>query len=57
MLISGGNVFFDEDWNEHVSYGPWDIDLDDYKELEPYKDEILKVVNENVKFGCCGGCV
>ena len=57
VLVSGGCVCFDSNWQEDVSSGPWDIELDDYKELYPYKDEILKVVNENVKFGCCGGCV
>lgn len=56
-LVSGGCVYFDDDWKDYVSSGPWDIELDNYKELEPYKAEILKVVNKNVKFGCCGGCV
>ena len=56
-LVSGGCVYFDDDWKDYVSSGPWDIELDKYKELEPYKAEILKVVNKNVKFGCCGGCV
>lgn len=53
-LISGGCVWF-EDWDEHVSGGPWSIELPE--DLEEYRNEILKVVNENVRWGCCGGCV
>lgn len=41
---------------ESVKSGDWRISkLPD--DLEPYRDEILKVVNENVPHGCCGGCI
>lgn len=56
-LISGGSVSFDDDWNEMVITGPWSVDLHKFPELEQYKEEITKVVNENVSWGCCGGCV
>lgn len=55
-LISGGQCWFDADDNEVVEKGDWRIGLlpDD---LEQYRDEILRVVNENVEHGCCGGCI
>ena len=54
-LTSGGHCYFDDEWNEHVGSGPWSIDLDPrYAELE---DEILEVINSNIPWGCCGGCL
>ena len=54
-LTSGGHCYFDDEWNDHVEYGPWSIDLDPrYAELE---DEILEVINSNISWGCCGGCL
>lgn len=58
-LESGGCVSFTEDYDEIVTIGEWRLS-DTFKlqkELEPYKEEILKVINENVPLGCCGGCV
>ena len=60
-LISGGSVWFDSHWCEHVEEGPW-LDICDfylfetYPELKQYKTELLKMINENVPHGCCGGC-
>ena len=54
-LTSGGHCYFDDEWNDHVTDGPWSIDLDPrYAELE---DEILEVINSNIPWGCCGGCL
>ena len=54
-LSSGGNAGFDDEWNDIVTQGPWQIELDPkYKEL---KDEILDVINDNIPWGCCGGCL
>lgn len=54
-LTSGGHCYFDDEWNDHVESGPWSIDLDPrYAELE---DEILEVINSNIPWGCCGGCL
>lgn len=54
-LHSGGGVYFDEDWNETVTSGRWSITLPD--DLEPLRDEIEECINENIPYGCCGGCV
>lgn len=53
-LRSGGGITNDY---EEVIEGPWEVDLEDYPDLEPYKKEITDVVNENVGYGCCGGCI
>ena len=37
--------------------GDWEIILEEYPELKPYKEEITRVVNDNVVHGCCGGCI
>lgn len=57
-LCSGGSVSFDEDWNLTVEEGRWTID--EYylpEEIKQYKEEIEDVVNDNVEYGCCGGCI
>jgi hypothetical protein len=54
-LESGGSVSFGKDWDEHVTDGPWGIDCS--PDLEPYREEIKRLVNDNVDQGCCGGCV
>lgn len=54
-LCSGGSVSFDDDWSECVTEGEWTVSVPD--ELVKYQNEIEEVVNENVLYGCCGGCV
>lgn len=55
---SGGRVWFDSDWGEHVDSGRWYIDETEIPEqFRKYYDEIDAVFNENVPHGCCGGCV
>lgn len=56
-LDSGGSVGFDDGWNAHVDEGKWDITdwpKDFPEELKPY---VIRLVNKNVPWGCCGGCV
>lgn len=55
---SGGSVSFDNNWLECVGSGRWIIseyDLPD--EYKCYTEEIDEVFNQNVPYGCCGGCV
>lgn len=56
-MISGGCIMRDENWNMWSEQGDWEIDLEEHPELEPYREEITRVVNENVEQGCCGGCI
>lgn len=54
-MCSGGNVWFDDEWCEHVKSGEWSVSVPEkYANL---KDDIERCVNENVEHGCCGGCV
>ena len=54
-LLSGGNIWFDDDWRDHTEYGEWSVNVPD--ELNKYRNQITDVVNENVPQGCCGGCI
>ena len=54
-LCSGGSVWFDDDWSEHVEEGPWSVDVPEF--LTKYRQEIEDLVNENIPCGCCDGCV
>ena len=57
-LVSGGRVWFDESWADHVEEGPWRIDMSSLPpELLQYTEQITALVNEHVPHGCCGGCV
>ena len=54
-LRSGGCVWFDDSYSEHIESAPWYLLFNGIsKEL---KIQIENVVNNNVPFGCCGGCV
>lgn len=54
-MCSGGSVRFDEHWNGCVDNGDWSVVVpNQYTDI---KDEIERCVNENVKHGCCGGCL
>lgn len=56
LLSSGGAVWFDEDWDEHVSCGPWGVNRIPPK-FKHLKKDIEDVVNREIPWGCCGGCV
>lgn len=56
-LSSGGSARFDKKWNGHVSKGRWSIKAWPEGFPEDCKEEAVDVVNKNVKYGCCGGCL
>lgn len=57
-LTSGGDVWFDDEFMEHVEEGGWIIYEEDIpEEYWKFRPEIEDVVNENVPWGCCGGCI
>lgn len=56
-LRSGGTCSI-IDGEEVVTEGEWEVDEYDLPEnLTPYVDEITELVNENIPYGCCGGCL
>lgn len=56
-LSSGGCVWFDDDWGEHVEEGDWDIIEWPEGFPEELKEEVLNAINLEIPHGCCGGCV
>lgn len=57
ILISGGSIGWDGD-TEEVITGPWKVKEEKLPEkLKPYIKEIEEIVNNNVEYGCCGGCI
>ena len=56
-LSSGGSVWFDDDWSEHIDQGPWSINRWPQEFPVELRSQAVKLVNKNVPFGCCGGCV
>ena len=56
---SGGECYFENDYRDSiVENGEWRIDVDDLDErFKPLAYEIDKVFNDNVEYGCCGGCL
>jgi len=56
---SGGRCGFRNNYSEsYIETGPWKINEEELPDkYKKYADEIAKVFNENVQYGCCGGCL
>jgi hypothetical protein len=57
VLLSGGRVWFDDDWSEHVENGEWTINSWPDHFPRKFKQLVIDAVNEYIPHGCCGGCV
>jgi len=56
-MCSGGSVWFDKNWSEHIESGDWNIDNWPEGFPEDMKKTVIEAVNNEVSPGCCGGCV
>lgn len=56
---SGGSAYFTNDYSDSVvEEDEWNIDVEDIpQEFRCYAEEIDRVFNDNVRHGCCGGCL
>lgn len=55
---SGGECGFYDDWEEYVTHNAWEVHKEELPEkYQKYTDEISKLFNERVPYGCCGGCI
>lgn len=54
-LVSNGDCRITDDGNDYLTTAPWSVDLPE--QLKPYEKKITALVNENVAWGCCGGCL
>lgn len=57
--VSGGSCGFSADWVEsYVDEGRWEVWEGELPEkFRKYAEEIEEVINENMPWGCCGGCL
>lgn len=59
VLVSGGTVTCDESWNYEIENGPWSIypfRLPDELQHPDLIQELTRLANEHIEWGCCGGC-
>ena len=57
VLDSGGYVWFDEEWGDHIESGPWSVDKWPDGFPNDLKQAVLGAINAQVQHGCCGGCI
>lgn len=55
-LTSGGECYLNDEGNFEVNTGKWEVREWPKGFPEEHKTETLKVINDQIKWGCCGGC-
>lgn len=61
--VSGGKICRNDQWDMWSEQGKWEPFLDAHtrkelpEEVIDNIDEIMELFNENVPYGCCGGCI
>ena len=55
---TGGFCFFTNNYTEeHIIRDKWKINYSSVPIfLQPYSDRLIDIFNDNVPYGCCGGC-
>lgn len=58
-LASGGHIEMDDDWDMWAESGEWSICGDSWPEgfPEDMKEAVINKINEEISWGCCGGCI
>ena len=55
---SGGRCGFTNNGESYIDHDEWIISQSALPEfLKPYVKEIAEIFNDNVPYGCCGGCL
>lgn len=62
--VTGGCISMGKDWDMFAEHAPWNIieywdkaDEDHPQWVIDILPKLLEVFNENVSYGCCGGCI
>lgn len=55
---TGGACGFYADGEDYVNHDEWQLVKSNLPEkYKPYGEELINVFNDNVHWGCCGGCL
>lgn len=62
---SGGSIHHNEDWDMSAGHGAWGLSHYNWSKTDENHPQwvidilpdLIKIFNENVPYGCCGGCI
>lgn len=63
--VSGGNICRSEDWDMWAVKGAWELRYYNWSKVDENHPQwvidilpdLIRIFNENVEHGCCGGCI